>query len=55
MGARFGRLGTVLGHSQNAGLRGAAGRLFEAAVPATFYVHQPARVGIQHSGNASLS
>ncbi len=25
-------LGTVLGHSQNAGLRGAAGRLFEAAV-----------------------
>jgi hypothetical protein len=28
-------LGTVLGHSRNAGLRGAAGRLFEAAVPAT--------------------
>ena len=26
-------LGTVLGHSQDAGLRGAAGRLFEAAVP----------------------
>lgn len=26
-------LGTVLGHSQNSGLRGAAGRLFEAAVP----------------------
>jgi glycosyltransferase involved in cell wall biosynthesis len=28
-------LGKVLGHSRNAGLRGAAGRLFEAAVPAT--------------------
>ena len=28
-------LGTVLGRSQNAGLRGAAGRLFEAALPAT--------------------
>jgi hypothetical protein len=28
-------LGNVLGHSRNAGLRGAAGRLFEAAVPAT--------------------
>ncbi|MGO8758644.1 MAG: glycosyltransferase family 4 protein [Terracidiphilus sp.] len=27
-------LGSVLGHSRNAGLRGAAGRLFEAAVPA---------------------
>lgn len=27
-------LGSVLGHSQNPGLRGAAGRLFEAAVPA---------------------
>ena len=27
-------LGNVLGHSRNAGLRGAAGRLFEAAVPA---------------------
>jgi glycosyltransferase involved in cell wall biosynthesis len=27
-------LGAVLGHSQDAGLRGAAGRLFEAAVPA---------------------
>ncbi len=27
-------LGMVLGHSQNAGLRGAAGRLFEAAMPA---------------------
>ena len=27
-------LGDVLGHSRNAGLRGAAGRLFEAAVPA---------------------
>jgi len=26
-------LGSVLGHSQDAGLRGAAGRLFEAAVP----------------------
>jgi glycosyltransferase involved in cell wall biosynthesis len=26
-------LGTVLGHSQDAGLRGAAGRLFEAAMP----------------------
>jgi len=26
-------LGSVLGHSQNAGLRGAAGRLFQAAVP----------------------
>jgi len=28
-------LGNVLGHSRDAGLRGAAGRLFEAAVPAT--------------------
>jgi len=28
-------LGNVLGHSRNAGLRGAAGRLFEAAIPAT--------------------
>ena len=28
-------LGTVLGQSQDAGLRGATGRLFEAAVPAT--------------------
>ncbi len=27
-------LGNVLGHSRNAGLRGAAGRLFEAALPA---------------------
>jgi hypothetical protein len=34
-------LGTVLGHSQNAGLRGAAGRLFEAAVPATLALTSP--------------
>ena len=31
-------LGTVLGHSQNAGLRGAAGRLFEAAVSSSIDV-----------------
>jgi len=34
-------LGTVLGHSQNAGLRGAAGRLFEAAVPAALTFSSP--------------
>lgn len=34
-------LGTVLGHSQNAGLRGAAGRLFEAAVPAVLGFTSP--------------
>jgi glycosyltransferase involved in cell wall biosynthesis len=34
-------LGTVLGHSQDAGLRGAAGRLFEAAVPATLGFSSP--------------
>jgi len=34
-------LGMVLGHSQNAGLRGAAGRLFEAAVPATLGFTSP--------------
>ena len=34
-------LGTVLGRSQNAGLRGAAGRLFEAAVPATLSFSSP--------------
>jgi len=34
-------LGTVLGHSQSAGLRGAAGRLFEAAVPATLTFTSP--------------
>ena len=34
-------LGKVLGHSQNAGLRGAAGRLFEAAVPATLAFTSP--------------
>ena len=34
-------LGKVLGHSQNAGLRGAAGRLFEAAVPATLTFTSP--------------
>jgi glycosyltransferase involved in cell wall biosynthesis len=34
-------LGTVLGHSRNAGLRGAAGRLFEAAVPATLSFGSP--------------
>jgi hypothetical protein len=34
-------LGTVLGHSQNAGLRGAAGRLFEAAVPAVLTLSSP--------------
>jgi glycosyltransferase involved in cell wall biosynthesis len=34
-------LGTVLGHSQDAGLRGAAGRLFEAAVPATLAFTSP--------------
>ncbi|MDR3724315.1 MAG: glycosyltransferase family 4 protein [Terracidiphilus sp.] len=34
-------LGTVLGHSCDAGLRGAAGRLFEAAVPATLPATSP--------------
>jgi glycosyltransferase involved in cell wall biosynthesis len=34
-------LGTVLGHSRDAGLRGAAGRLFEAAVPATLMFTSP--------------
>jgi glycosyltransferase involved in cell wall biosynthesis len=34
-------LGKVLGHSQNAGLRGAAGRLFEAAIPATLTFTSP--------------
>lgn len=34
-------LGTVLGHSQDAGLRGATGRLFEAAMPAALSLHSP--------------
>jgi glycosyltransferase involved in cell wall biosynthesis len=34
-------LGNVLGHSQNAGLRGAAGRLFQAAVPAVSTFSSP--------------
>jgi glycosyltransferase involved in cell wall biosynthesis len=34
-------LGSVLGHSQNAGIRGAAGRLFEAAVPVTLTFSSP--------------
>ena len=34
-------VGNVLGHSRNAGLRGAAGRLFEAAVPATLTFTSP--------------
>ena len=34
-------LGSVLGHSQDAGLRGAAGRLFEAAVPAVTKFSSP--------------
>jgi len=34
-------LGTVLGQSQNAGLRGAAGRLFEAAVPSALAFTSP--------------
>ena len=34
-------LGTVLGHSRDAGLRGAAGRLFEAAMPATLRFSSP--------------
>ncbi len=34
-------LGSVLGHSQNAGMRGAAGRLFEAAVPAVLKFSSP--------------
>jgi glycosyltransferase involved in cell wall biosynthesis len=33
--------GNVLGHSRDAGLRGAAGRLFEAAVPATLTFTSP--------------
>ena len=34
-------LGDVLGRAQNAGLRGAAGRLFQAAVPATLTFSSP--------------
>jgi glycosyltransferase involved in cell wall biosynthesis len=34
-------LGTVLGRSKNAGLRGAAGRMFELAVPATVEFKSP--------------
>jgi glycosyltransferase involved in cell wall biosynthesis len=34
-------LGKVLAHSRNAGLRGAAGRLFEAAAPATLLFTSP--------------
>ncbi len=34
-------LGSVLGHSRDAGLRGAAGRLFEAAVPAILTFSSP--------------
>jgi glycosyltransferase involved in cell wall biosynthesis len=34
-------LGTVLGHSKDASLRGAAGRLFEAALPATLAFTSP--------------
>ena len=34
-------LGTVLGHAQDAGLRGATGRLFEAAVPAVLKFKSP--------------
>lgn len=34
-------LGTVLGHSEDAGLRGAAGRLFEASIPATLTFSSP--------------
>jgi len=34
-------VGSVLGQSQNAGLRGAAGRLFEAAVPAVLKFSSP--------------
>lgn len=34
-------LGKVLGHSRDAGLRGAAGRLFEAAVPAALTLTSP--------------
>jgi glycosyltransferase involved in cell wall biosynthesis len=34
-------LGTVLGHSRDAGLRGAAGRLFETAVPAALRFTSP--------------
>lgn len=34
-------IGTVLGHSEDTGLRGAAGRLFEAAVPAALSFSSP--------------
>lgn len=34
-------LGTLLGHSQDAGLRGAAGRLFEASMPAALTFTSP--------------
>jgi len=34
-------LGNMLGHSRDAGLRGAAGRLFEAALPATLTFTSP--------------
>jgi hypothetical protein len=39
--ARLWSLGKVLGASRNAGLRGTAGRLFEAAVPATLTSTSP--------------
>ncbi len=41
MAAPCGLLGKVLGHSRDAGLRGAAGRLFEAAVPAALTFTSP--------------
>ena len=48
-------LGSVLGHSQNAGLRGAAGRLFEAAVPAALKFSSPRAWAFSVLGLAGLS
>ncbi len=49
-------LGTVLGHSEHSGLRGAAGRLFEPAVPATLTFTSPrVRMGVLRVGHAGLS
>ncbi len=47
-------LGTVLGHSEDPGLRGAAGRLFEAAVPAALTFTSP-RAWAFRSGHAGIS
>ena len=47
-------LGTVLGNTKDAGLRGAAGRLFEKAFPAVSTLHQPSRMGLFDIGHAGI-